>query len=131
MKGLILSGGKGTRLQPYTFVVPKPLMPVGDHPVLEILLRWLRKWGIRKTFVTLGHLGHLIRTLCSNGLGDGSDMETIHSRVSRKADPGRGGNHKSVCLGGRGTTSAALIDHRRFDFHSLHPLRSGSLEGQG
>lgn len=75
MIAVIQAGGKGTRLQPYTFVVPKPLMPVGDHPVLEILLKWLRKWGIRKAFVTLGHLGHLIRTLCCNGLGDDSGME--------------------------------------------------------
>ena len=63
----IQAGGKGTRLQPYTFVMPKPLMPVGDLPVLEILLRWLRRWGIRKSIITTGYLGHLIRSLCTNG----------------------------------------------------------------
>jgi len=67
MIAVIQAGGKGTRLQPYTFVVPKPLMPVGDLPVLEILLRWLRRWGIKKTVITTGYLGHLIRSLCSNG----------------------------------------------------------------
>lgn len=67
MIAVIQAGGKGTRLQPYTFVVPKPLMPVGDSPVLEILLRWLRRWGIKKTIITTGYLGHLIRSLCTNG----------------------------------------------------------------
>ena len=67
MIAVIQAGGKGTRLQPYTFVMPKPLMPVGDLPVLEILLIWLRRWGVKKTFITTGYLGHLIRALCSNG----------------------------------------------------------------
>ncbi|MDD5207417.1 MAG: sugar phosphate nucleotidyltransferase, partial [Desulfobacterales bacterium] len=67
MIAVIQAGGKGTRLQPYTFVMPKPLMPVGDSPVLDILLRWLRRWGIKKTIITTGYLGHLIRSLCGNG----------------------------------------------------------------
>jgi NDP-sugar pyrophosphorylase family protein len=67
MIAVIQAGGRGTRLQPYTFVMPKPLMPVGDLPVLEILLRWLRRWGIKRTIITTGYLGHLIRSLCSNG----------------------------------------------------------------
>jgi mannose-1-phosphate guanylyltransferase len=64
---IIQAGGKGARLQPYTFVMPKPLMPVGDLPVLEILLRWIRRWGIKRAIITTGYLGHLIRSLCSNG----------------------------------------------------------------
>jgi len=66
MIAVIQAGGKGTRLRPYTFVVPKPLMPVGDMPVLEILLRWIRRWGIKKSIIATGYLGHLIRALCSN-----------------------------------------------------------------
>jgi mannose-1-phosphate guanylyltransferase len=66
MIAVIQAGGKGTRLRPYTFVVPKPLMPVGDMPVLEILLRWLRRWGVKKTIITTGYLGHLIRAICCN-----------------------------------------------------------------
>jgi mannose-1-phosphate guanylyltransferase len=67
MKAVIQAGGKGTRLHPYTLVLPKPLMPVGDLPVIEILLKWLRRSGICKVFVTVGHLGHLIRVLCRDG----------------------------------------------------------------
>lgn len=64
MIAVIQAGGKGTRLRPYTLVLPKPLMPVGDEPVLMILLKWLRKWGIKESIITTGYLGHLIKTLC-------------------------------------------------------------------
>ena len=67
MIAVIQAGGKGTRLRPYTLVMPKPLMPVGDQPVLEILLKWLRRWGVKKTYITIGYLGHLIRSLCNSG----------------------------------------------------------------
>ena len=50
MKVVIQAGGKGMRLRPYTTVLPKPLLPVGSKPVLELLLRWLRRNGSRKVF---------------------------------------------------------------------------------
>jgi mannose-1-phosphate guanylyltransferase len=49
-------------------------MPVGDLPVLEILLKWLRRWGVKRTIVTVGYLGHLIRSLCGNGNGWGMEI---------------------------------------------------------
>src|SRR5260221_8736385 len=67
MKAVIQSGGKGTRLKPYTMVLPKPLMPVGSKPVLELLLKWLRRNGTRDAYVTTGYLGHLIRAVCGDG----------------------------------------------------------------
>jgi NDP-sugar pyrophosphorylase family protein len=67
MKAVIQSGGKGTRLRPYTMVLPKPLMPVGSKPVLELLLKWLRRNGIRDVYITTGYLGHLIRGVCGDG----------------------------------------------------------------
>jgi len=67
MKAVIQSGGKGTRLRPYTMVLPKPLMPVGSKPVLELLLKWLRRNGICEAYITTGHLGHLIRSFCGDG----------------------------------------------------------------
>jgi NDP-sugar pyrophosphorylase family protein len=67
MKAVIQSGGKGTRLRPYTMVLPKPLMPVGNKPVLELLLQWLRRNGTRDAYITTGHLGHLIRSFCGDG----------------------------------------------------------------
>jgi NDP-sugar pyrophosphorylase family protein len=67
MKAVIQAGGKGTRLRPYTMVLPKPLMPVGAKPVLEILLKWLRRNGIHEAYITTGYLGHLIRSVCGDG----------------------------------------------------------------
>jgi NDP-sugar pyrophosphorylase family protein len=67
MKVVIQCGGRGTRLKPYTMVLPKPLMPVGSKPVLEMLLKWLRRNNMREIFVTTGYLGHLIRTACGDG----------------------------------------------------------------
>ena len=67
MKVVIQSGGKGMRLRPYTTILPKPLMPVGERPVLELLLRWLRRNGASDVYITTGYLGHLIRTFCGDG----------------------------------------------------------------
>lgn len=67
MKAIIQAGGKGTRLKPYTLVLPKPLMPVGDLPVIELLLKWLRRNGISEVVVTTGYLGHLVKSLCGDG----------------------------------------------------------------
>ncbi len=67
MKAVIQSGGKGARLKPYAMVLPKPLMPVGSKPVLELLLKWLRRNGTRDAYITTGYLGHLIRTVCGDG----------------------------------------------------------------
>lgn len=54
MKAVILAGGKGTRLAPYTAVFPKPLMPVGDLPILEIVIRQLRHYGITDIVLAVG-----------------------------------------------------------------------------
>lgn len=67
MKAVIQAGGRGTRLQPYTMVLPKPLMPVGAQPVVELLLKWLRRNGSHDIYITTGHLGHLIRSVCGDG----------------------------------------------------------------
>lgn len=67
MKAVILAGGKGTRLSPYTTVLPKPLVPIGDRPILEIVITWLREAGIREMVVSVGHLAELIRAFFGNG----------------------------------------------------------------
>ena len=56
MKAVILAGGKGTRLAPYTAVLPKPLMPMGDMPILEVVLRQLKRRGVDRVDIAVGHL---------------------------------------------------------------------------
>ena len=82
MKVVIQCGGKGTRLRPYTTVLPKPLMPVGNRPVLELLLKWLRRNGIKDAYITTGYLGHLIRTVC----GDGSQWD-MRIKYTEESEP--------------------------------------------
>jgi len=71
MKAVVLAGGKGTRLRPYTAVLPKPLVPVGDTPILEIILRQLARAGITDVTITVGHLASLIESF----FGDGSRFD--------------------------------------------------------
>jgi NDP-mannose synthase len=61
MRAVILAGGKGTRLAPYTASFPKPLVPLGDVPVLEVLMRRLLRHGITDITLSLGHLAELIQ----------------------------------------------------------------------
>jgi NDP-sugar pyrophosphorylase family protein len=64
---VILAGGKGTRLAPLTTVLPKPLMPLGDGPILDVLLRQLAVQGWREVTLAVGHMADLIRAYCGNG----------------------------------------------------------------
>jgi NDP-sugar pyrophosphorylase family protein len=67
VKAVILAGGRGTRLRPFTVVLPKPLVPLGDKPVVEILLRRLARFGFREVVVSTGHLAELIMAVCGDG----------------------------------------------------------------
>lgn len=62
MRAVILAGGKGTRLAPYTTVLPKPLVPMGQRPILELLIRQLCRAGFREIDLSVGHLGGLIKS---------------------------------------------------------------------
>jgi NDP-sugar pyrophosphorylase family protein len=67
MKAIILAGGRGTRLAPYTYVLPKPMMPVGDKAILEILLRQIKRAGITHIVLTVGHLAGLMQAFFQDG----------------------------------------------------------------
>lgn len=67
MRAVILAGGKGTRLAPYTTLFPKPLMPVGDMPILEIVIRQLKRAGITQVTLAVGHLANLLMAFFGNG----------------------------------------------------------------
>jgi NDP-sugar pyrophosphorylase family protein len=67
MRAVILAGGKGSRLAPYTTIFPKPLMPIGDMPILEIVIRQLAKHGIRDITLAVGYLAELLMAYCGDG----------------------------------------------------------------
>jgi NDP-sugar pyrophosphorylase family protein len=73
----ILAGGKGTRLAPYTSVLPKPLMPVGDRAILEIVLAQLAAKGFRQVTLCVGYLSHLIKAVLENGGSHGVDLTYV------------------------------------------------------
>jgi NDP-sugar pyrophosphorylase family protein len=75
MRAVILAGGKGTRLKPYTTVFPKPLMPVGDMPILEIILRQLAANRICDITIAVGHLAELIQAFFNNGSNFGVNID--------------------------------------------------------
>jgi NDP-sugar pyrophosphorylase family protein len=67
MKAVVLAGGKGTRLAPYTKILPKPLMPIGDQPILEILLRQMKRAGVDEVILTVGHMAELLKAFFQDG----------------------------------------------------------------
>lgn len=67
MQAVVLAGGKGQRLRPYTTVLPKPLMPVGNEPILELLVKQLRFHGVSEVILAVGYLNHLIRAFFAEG----------------------------------------------------------------
>ncbi|MFZ5993884.1 MAG: sugar phosphate nucleotidyltransferase [Thermodesulfobacteriota bacterium] len=67
MKAVILAGGKGVRLRPLTFSIPKPLLPVGENPILDIMLSNLKKSGINEVILSIGYQGEIIQAFCADG----------------------------------------------------------------
>jgi NDP-mannose synthase len=74
-RAVVLAGGKGTRLRPYTTVLPKPLMPIGDRPVLDIIVRQLKAHGFQRITVATGHLAELIEVFFRDGSAYGIPID--------------------------------------------------------
>ena len=68
-RAVILAGGRGSRLRPYTTVLPKPLLPIGDRAILDIVVRQLAACGVPAVTIATGYLAHLVRAV----FGDGAD----------------------------------------------------------
>ena len=66
-RAVILAGGTGTRLQPYTVVLPKPLMPIGDYPILEVIIRQLVRQGFTDVTLAVNHQANLLKAFFGDG----------------------------------------------------------------
>jgi NDP-sugar pyrophosphorylase family protein len=77
LQAIILAGGKGTRLKPYTISFPKPLVPIGDYPILEIIIRQLAYFGFTRITISTGHLAELIKAYFGNGARWGVHIEYV------------------------------------------------------
>ncbi|MDD1648470.1 MAG: NTP transferase domain-containing protein [Methanomicrobiales archaeon] len=82
MQAIILAGGRGRRLLPYTTVLPKPLMPIGDHPILEVILRQLERAGFDDVIISTGYLHELIQAYLA-----GNPHPGLRIRCSHEAEP--------------------------------------------
>jgi NDP-sugar pyrophosphorylase family protein len=87
MKALLMAGGLGTRLRPLTYAIPKPLIPIGDRPILEILLRQLQRAGLTDAILSTGYKAELIRSY----FGDGSRLGVGLSYVVEEEPLGTAG----------------------------------------
>lgn len=78
MLAVILAGGLGTRLRPLTFSIPKPLLPVGERPILEIIIERLQHYGFDKLVLSVGYRAELIETYFGDGAKLGVSIQYLH-----------------------------------------------------
>jgi len=80
-RAVVLAGGKGSRLRPYTVVLPKPLMPIGEYPILEVILRQLAAQGFDRVTLAVNYQAEIVRAFCGDGsrwgIGIDYSLETL------------------------------------------------------
>lgn len=81
MQAIILAGGKGTRLKPYTMSFPKPLVPIGQYPILEIIIRQLAFFGFKRITISTGYLAELIEAYFGCGERWGVSIEYVREHT--------------------------------------------------
>ncbi len=82
MKAVILVGGLGTRLRPYTFTIPKPLLPFGERPILQCIIEHLRKFDIADIILATGYHAELIQAVCGDGSRFDVRIRYVHEEKS-------------------------------------------------
>jgi len=88
MQAIILAGGQGSRLRPFTTFIPKPLMPMGDMPILEIIMRQLKHFGVKNVVISVNHLADLMMAFFKSGEKLGLDINyAIEEKALGTAGP--------------------------------------------
>jgi NDP-mannose synthase len=93
-RAIILAGGKGTRLRPYTVDLPKPLMPIGEFPILEVVIRQLVQHGFDHITLCVNHQADLFRAF----FGDGSKWHVLIDYSQESKPLGTMGPLGLICL---------------------------------
>lgn len=117
-RAVILAGGRGSRLAPYTTVIPKPLMPIGDRAILDVVVRQLASAGFTRLTFAVGYLGHLIRAVFGDGSAFGVSID-YHDEPEPlgTAGPLAGMGDTDTLLVLNGDLLTALDFRRFFDIH--------------
>jgi NDP-sugar pyrophosphorylase family protein len=79
-RAIILAGGRGTRLAPFTSVLPKPLMPIGDRSILELVISQLSESGVADVTLCVGYLSHLIEAVVGDGSTHGVNVTYVREQ---------------------------------------------------
>lgn len=134
-KALILAGGKGTRLRPITYEIPKPMVPIQGRPLLEHTIEFLKKHDIRDIIISIGFLGDKIREY----FGDGSKLGVRISYVDETEPTGTAGplrlaaphlkNHHFVMINGDNLFNLDLDNmiHNHFENNCLATIALASV----
>lgn len=96
MKAVILAGGKGTRLAPYTTVFPKPLVPIDHRPILDVILHQLAYYGFQDVVLTVGYLSELIRAYFHKGVSGLKEGELNLTYCKEDEPTGTAGSLASI-----------------------------------
>ncbi len=75
---VLMAGGRGQRLYPLTKDIPKPMVPIGGVPMIEVILRRLRAQGFRKVSISVNYLGHIIQEHLGDGSALGLEIDYLH-----------------------------------------------------
>lgn len=123
MRAIILAGGKGTRLKPYTTILPKPLMPIGEMSILEVILRQLKYYNFSNITIAVGYMHEIIQAVVKDGkkLGLNIDYSYEEKPLGTAGPIGLINNLDTDFLVLNGDT---LTDLNYNDFMKFHKERS-------
>ena len=109
MKAIVLCGGKGTRLRPYTYTIPKPMLPLGKKPILQYVLSSLKRAGVTEAYLTVGYLHEQIEDYFGNGEKNKTGMKIYYS--VEKSEMGTAGSILPLEKKMGGTFVVMMGDH--------------------